>query len=140
MTRERQMLYRKAGDPSQVRREGYDHWVDPPPLMVQRAVVAFLRSANAAEAVVTPEMRVDADFRLSGRVQRFERVIGGSSPHVTVELELTLVREEDGEPLLLGTYREDQEVGGGGIGDSVEAFAQALHQILERLVLDLPED
>ena len=140
MTRERQMLYRKADDPSQVRREGYDHWVDAPPLMVQRAVVEFLRSANAAEVVVTPEMRVDADFRLGGRVHRFERLVGGGSPHVTVELGLTLVREEDGEPLLLETYREDQGVAGGGIVDSVEAFNQALHRILERLLLDLPEE
>jgi ABC-type uncharacterized transport system auxiliary subunit len=140
MTRERQMLYRKADDPSQVRREAYDHWVDAPPLMVQRAVVEFLRSANAAEVVVIPEMRVGADFRLGGRVHRFERLDGGGSPHVTVELGLTLVREESGEPLLLETYREDQEAAGGAIGDSVEAFNQALHRILERLVRDLPEE
>ena len=138
MTRERRMLYRNASEPSQVRREGYDSWVDPPPVMVQRAVVAFLRSANAAEAVITPEMRLDADFRLGGRVDRFERLVGSGSSRATIELEFTLVRVEDREPLLLETYREHEDVSGSGAGDSVEAFSRALHRILERLVLDLP--
>ena len=88
MTRERQMLYRSASDPSQVKREGYDNWVDAPPVMVQRAVVEFLRSANAAEVVITPEMRLDADFRLGGRVHRFERLVGQGSSRVTIETPL----------------------------------------------------
>jgi ABC-type uncharacterized transport system auxiliary subunit len=139
MTLERLMLYREVSDPSRVRREGYDKWVDPPPLMVQRAVVKFLRSANAAEAVITPEMRLGAEFRLSGRVNRFERVVGEGSPRATIELEFSLVRLEDRELLLLGTYREGEEISGSGAGDSVEAFSRALHRILERLTLDLPE-
>jgi ABC-type uncharacterized transport system auxiliary subunit len=139
MTLERLMLYRSADDPSQVKREGYDQWVDSPPAMVQRALVEFLRSANAARLVITPEMRLDADFRLSGRLSRFERLVGQGSPRVTIELELTLVRLEDRELLLLETYREEEPAGGDGIGSSVEAFSRALHRILERLLLDLPE-
>jgi ABC-type uncharacterized transport system auxiliary subunit len=139
MTLERLMLYRNANDPSQVKREGYDQWVDSPPAMVQRAVVGFLRSANAARDVITPEMRLDADFRLAGRLSRFERLVGQGSPRATIELEFTLVRLEDGELLLLETYREEEPAGGDGIGSSVEAFSRALHRILERLSLDLPE-
>ena len=139
MTSGRQMLYRSESDPSQVKREGYDNWVDSPPVMVQRAVVEFLRSANAAEVVITPEMRVDSDFHLGGRVDRFERLVGQGSSRVTIELEFTLVRAEGREPLLLETYGEHEEVTGSGVGDSVEAFGRALHRILERLVLDLPE-
>jgi ABC-type uncharacterized transport system auxiliary subunit len=139
MTLERMMLYRNESDRSQVKREGYDRWVDPPPVMVQRAVVEFLRSANAAEMVITPEMRLDADFRLTGRVNRFERLVGEGSPRATVEIEFNLVRLEDRELLLLETYREEEEVAGRGVGDSAEAFSRALHRILERLALDLPQ-
>jgi ABC-type uncharacterized transport system auxiliary subunit len=139
MTLERVMLHRSADDPSQVRRAGYDYWVDSPPAMVQRAVVAFLRSANAAEAVITPEMRLDADFRLAGRVNRFERLVADGSDRATIELEFNLVRLEDHELLLLKTYREEEDVAGSEIGDSVEAFSRALHRILERLAADLPE-
>jgi ABC-type uncharacterized transport system auxiliary subunit len=139
MTLERRMLYRNAGDPSQVKREGYENWVAPPPVMIQLAAVEFLRSANAAEVVITPEMRFDADFRLGGRVHRFERLVGQDSSRATIEVEFTLVRVEDREPLLLETYREHEDVAGRGVGDSVEAFSRALHRILERLVLDLPE-
>jgi ABC-type uncharacterized transport system auxiliary subunit len=136
---ERLMLYRNESDPFQIRREGYDQWVESPPVMVQRAAVAFLRSANAAQMVITPEMRLDADFRLGGRVNRFERMIGGDAPRATIEVEFSLVRLEDRALLLQETYREDEEIDGDDIGDSVAAFSRALHRILGRLALDLPE-
>ncbi len=139
MTLERLMLYRSADDPSQVKREGYDQWVDSPPAMVQRALVEFLRSANAAREVITPELRLGADFRLSGRLDRFERLVGQGSPRATIEIEFTLVRLEDRELLLLESYREEEPADGDGIGSSAKAFSRALHRILQRLTLDLPE-
>jgi ABC-type uncharacterized transport system auxiliary subunit len=60
-------------------------------------------------------------------------------PPRTIELEFSLVRLEDRELLLLKTYREEEDIGGSGVGDSVEAFSRALHRILGRLTLDLPE-
>lgn len=133
---ERSMLYRRGDDPYRVRRTGYDRWVDPPTLMIQRAVVEFLRSANLAEVVITPEMRLDADFRLAGRVNRFERVLGEEPPRASVEIEFNLVRLDDRELLLLETYREE-EIAEGGFGGSPDAFSRAVRRILERLVLDL---
>jgi len=138
-TLERLMLYRTESQSFQVRREGYDQWVEPPPVMVQRAAVAFLRSANAAQTVITPEMRLDADFRLGGRVNRFERLIGKDAPRVTIEVEFSLVRLADRELLLQETYREDEEIDGDDVDESVEAFSRALHRILGRLMLDLSE-
>lgn len=139
MTLERAMIYRDANDPSQVKRRRYDYWADPPPVMVQRELVEFLRSANAAEGVVTPEMRFDASFRLGGRLHRFELLLGRGSPRAAIELEFTLSRAGEREPLLLETYREQEEAAGSGVGESVQAFSRALHRILERLLLDLPE-
>jgi ABC-type uncharacterized transport system auxiliary subunit len=49
------------------------------------------------------------------------------------------VRLEDRALLLQETYREDEEIDGDDIGDSVAAFSRALHRILGRLALDLPE-
>ncbi len=139
MSLERSMLYRKEDDPYRVRREGYDKWADPPTLMIQRAVVEFLRSANLAEAVITPEMRLDADFRLAGRVDRFERVLGENPPRASVEIEFDLVRLGDRELLLLETYQEEEEIAEDDFGGSAEAFSRALQRILERLALDLQQ-
>ena len=94
---------------------------------------------QGAVAVITPEMRLDADFRLAGRVNRFERLVADGSARATIELEFNLVRIDDHELLLLKTYREEEDVAGSEIGDSVEAFSRALHRILERLAADLPE-
>jgi ABC-type uncharacterized transport system auxiliary subunit len=139
MMLERPMLYRETDDPLRVRRDGYDQWVAPPPLMIHRALVEFLRSANLAEVVITPEMRLEADFRLAGRVNRFERLLGESPPRASVEVEFNLVRLDDRELLLLETYREEEDAPEDDFGSSAEAFSRALHRILERLALDLRE-
>jgi ABC-type uncharacterized transport system auxiliary subunit len=139
LTLERLMLYRDLADPTRVRRDGYDHWVEPPPAMVERALVEYLRARNLAEAVVTPEMHVAADYRLSGRVHRFERLVGEGPPRVSVELEFHLVRLGASELLLLQSYGEEQEVSGSEGGDSALAFSGALGRIFERLAADLPQ-
>ena len=139
MTLERLMLYRDLSEPSRVRREGYDQWVEPPPEMVERVLVEYLRARNLAEAVVTPEMHIAADYRLSGRVNRFERLVGEGPPRASVELEFNLVRLEARELLLLQSYREEEETSGSGAGDAAAAFSRALQRIFERLAADLPQ-
>jgi ABC-type uncharacterized transport system auxiliary subunit len=138
MTLERLMLRRDASEPSRIKRSSYHHWVDSPPRMVQRAVVEFLRSANVAETVITPELRLEADFRLAGRLNRFELFVGEGPPRAAIELEFTLVRLEDRELLLLETYREEEDTRGSAAGEAAEAFGRALHRILGRLAADLP--
>ena len=98
-----------------------------------------LRHVAFLHQVITPEMRLDADFRLAGRVNRFERLVADGSARATIELEFNLVRLGDHELLLLKTYREEEGAAGSEIGNSVEAFSRALHRILERLAADLPE-
>lgn len=139
LTLERLMLYRDLGEPTRVRQEGYDHWVEPPPAMVERALVGYLRARNLAESVVTPEMHVKADYRLSGRVQRFERLVGEGSPRVSVELEFHLVSLEAGELLLLQSYSEEEQASGNDGSAWAAAFSDALQRVFDRLAADLPQ-
>ena len=67
-----------AERPGSVRHASYDHWVDAPPALLQRALVSYLRAAGIANRVVTPEDRADPEWVISGHLERFERILGGS--------------------------------------------------------------
>ena len=137
LTGERPLLYSESGDSSQLHRHDYHRWADSPTTMIQAELVAYLRAAAAASVVATPDMRVEADWVVSGRIVRLERVLGGSPPRVVVELQLSVVREKGRELVLLESYREELEAGGSGIGRSVEGFNRALGAIFERFLADL---
>jgi ABC-type uncharacterized transport system auxiliary subunit len=87
---------------------------------------------------VTPAIHVESDYLVSGRIVRFERLLGGGESRVAVEIELTLLRKKERELLLLETYREERTAAGAGISASVTAFSQATGAIFERFVADIP--
>ena len=79
-------------------------------------------------------MRVNADFRLSGKAKRLERLIGGGPPRVFVELELALVRVSDDSLLVVDSYSEEVTATDGDVKAAVVALNQATARIFERFV------
>jgi ABC-type uncharacterized transport system auxiliary subunit len=134
----RRMLYRDAGRPGEVAQHTYHHWADPPNVMLQVQLVEYLRASGVATSVVTPSVHVDSDYRLTGRIVRLERILGSGTPRVVTEIEIALLRNDGNEVLLLETYRDEREAGGGGVGDSVAAFGEAVSSIFGQLVADIP--
>jgi ABC-type uncharacterized transport system auxiliary subunit len=137
ITSERLLLYRAAGDPTEVRRYAYHQWVDPPPLMLQVALANALRLAGVAGTVVTSDERLRPDYELGGRILELERRLD-DPPRVALELELSLTRRSDRALLLQRVYREERPAES-GVPDAVRAFDQALGALLRRLVADLAE-
>lgn len=134
----RRILYRDAANPGEIAQYTYHHWVDPPNVMLQEQLVTYLRDAGAAPSVVTPAVNVDADYRISGRLVRFERLLNGANPGVVVEIELVLTRRADDALLLLETYREERTAAGSGVSEAVDAFDAAVTAIFARFVADIP--
>ena len=85
--------------------------------------------------VVTPELGADAEYLLTCRIVKLERVLD-SPPHSAIELQLGLIRIADRRALMLKTYREAQPAAGNGVAASVDAYNQALSKILEHFVED----
>jgi ABC-type uncharacterized transport system auxiliary subunit len=137
LTGERPILYRHAEEGAEVRRHAYHRWVDSPTRMVQSQVARYLRAAGVAEAVVTPEMRANPDFVLSGTLVRLERVIGAGRPGVVVALQLGVVRESDHHLVFQRGYRSEREADGDAVADSADALNAALTEICRRIVADL---
>jgi len=134
----RRIVYRETASPGEITQHAYHHWTDPPNVMLQDQLVTYLREAGAASRVVTPAVYVESDYRIGGRLIRFERVLGASGVVVVIELELVLTRDSDNELLVLETYRDERTAGGPGVAESVEAFEAATTSIFERFLADIP--
>jgi len=135
----RRILYRTPDRPEEVAQYTYQRWADAPSIMVQDRLVDYLRAAGVATTVVTPAVRVDADYLIDGRIQRFEQLIGADGSRVVVEIELVLTRVEGRALLLLGSYREEREAPSSRVADAIQAFDAAVGAIFERFVAELPE-
>ncbi|HEY9078463.1 ABC-type transport auxiliary lipoprotein family protein [Magnetovibrio sp.] len=131
----RPLLFSEPGS-SAVSEYHYHFWIEAPPILLQNALVSYLRSTEVAERVVTPEMRVRPDYTIRGRVMRLETVKGESAIGIA-EFELSLRRESDGELLVLGEYRAEVPSGPNGVKTDVTALEKAVDKAFQDFVADI---
>ena len=137
LVRGRPLLYTNAAEGKAVRQHNYHHWVDSPARLVQGQLVAFLKDSDAARSVVTPGMRVRADFELIGRIQRLDRIFNTTGTGVVAALEFAVVRQSDRKLLLVDSYRAEVRTDDDTVGASVQAMNAALEQIFTTFAIDL---
>lgn len=130
------IVQRQAADSNELEPYAYHQWADPPTILLQNRLVAFLRETHAAPLVVTPELRAQADFAVLGRIAQLEHQTGGGSPRAVVELELAVSRESDRAVLLQRVYREEQPAAGPSIAQGVDAASAAVSAIFTRFLAD----
>lgn len=136
LTSERPVVYSEAGKPNEVKAYHYHFWIKPPTVMLRDELVSFLREARVADAVVTPAMRVQADYVLTGKIKHLEQVTGAAA-RTLLEIELGLRRPSDGKLLFLKSYRQENASGGKGVGAAVDSLNTALSIIYADFLRDL---
>lgn len=136
VTAGRPIVYSEAGKPYQVKEYHYHFWTQPPTVMLRDELIAYLRAAGVAKAVVTPEMRVAADYVLTGKIIRLEKVVGQPSKAV-LEIELGVRKATGGALIFLDTYRVESASDGPGVDDAVHALNAALSEVYGQFVADL---
>lgn len=114
----------------------YDFWHKPPGDMLRDAMIDFLRGSNAARNFVTPEMRADADYLLTGRIQALETV-RGPAPKAIVALELAMTDGKTGAVRLVRSYRVEVPASDGSVKAAVAAANQGVADIFARFLGDL---
>ncbi len=129
LLRERPLLYSTTGRAHEMQQHDYHYWMDPPPKMLQAQLVDYLRASGVAKAVVTPDLRVRPDYEITGRLKRFERLLGGGPTRVVAEIELAMVEIGRNQLLVIETYSAEVTA----VDDSVEASVLALDEALERI-------
>ncbi len=136
LLRERPLLYSTTGRAHEMQQHDYHYWMDPPPKMLQAQLVDYLRASGVAKAVVTPDLRVRPDYEITGRLKRFERLLGGGPTRVVAEVELALVEVERNQLLVIETYSAEVAAGDDSVEASVLALDEALARIFERFLAD----
>lgn len=114
----------------------YHFWVEPPVDLLQDAMVKFLRGANIASHVVTPELRMDEHYLLTGKIKRLERDLS-SGYNVALELELGLKRTVDDKILVLKTYSRLLKQNGENVHGAVQAINAGLADIYNEFLNDV---
>ena len=75
-----------------------------------------------------------ADYQVSGKVKRLERLLGGGPPRVVVELELALVRLSDNALLLVDNFGDEEPEDGSDVGSAVVALNKATRRVFDRFL------
>ena len=135
------LVYALDHDASRLRAYHYQLWLDPPPRLLQRRLIAALRAAGISR-VVTDQLptRMEA-MRVEGRIERLERVrnVDGTGWEVIVALVLRAEPSSNGRPWVIGEYHQRIAAGGDQVNDSVRAFGLALDRIGDQFVADLAQ-
>jgi len=132
----RPIVYAEAARPNELQEYSYDFWSEPPALMLQSELVSYLRAAHVADLVVTPGLRVNAAYQLSGRLRRLEQLVGDPT-QVLIEIEVAVRDNRLGRIVLLKTYRAEASPADATLPAAVDAFGKAFTGIAARLTADL---
>lgn len=131
----RSIVYTEPAQPHQVREYHYHFWIEPPTILLRDQLVAYLRAAKIAETVTTPEIRANADYVLTGRIIRLEK-IEGAAPKGALEIELGL-RSSGGKIVRLDVYKAEVPAENNSVEAAVRALNKALDQIYAKFSADL---
>ncbi len=134
LLRERPLLYSESGESYELQQHHYHYWNDAPPRMLQDQMVSYLRRSGVSGQVVTPDMRIRADYQVSGKVRRLERLLGGGPPRVFVEIELALLRLSDEKVLVVETFGVEAPAGDESVEAAIVALNRATAEIFDRFL------
>lgn len=136
LTAGRPIVYVEANDPNQLLEYHYHFWTQPPTVMLRDELVTYLRQAKIAGSIVTPEMRLDPQYVMTGRIRKMEQLLG--SPNRTrLELEISLRRPEDNKLLFFKSFTHEAVQTSPGVPAAVDSLNEALNIIYSDLLADL---
>lgn len=136
LTAGRPIVYVDTNDANQLLEYHYHFWTQPPTIMLRDELVTYLRASKIAETVVTPEMRLDPQYVMTGRIRKMEQVL--ASPNRTrLELEIALRQTHDNKLVFLKSYTHETAQTQPGVSAAVVALNEALNIIYSDLLADL---
>lgn len=134
----RPIVYIDSARPNEMLEYNYHFWAEPPSIMLRDQLVEYLRRTGIAETVVTEDLRVDADYSVTGKLKRLERFVG-ESPKVVIEIELGLRDNRDARLLHLSTYRGEAVPVGDSVSAAIDAFNAAFTDVCSLFARQLAE-
>jgi ABC-type uncharacterized transport system auxiliary subunit len=133
---DRAILFTDEGQTTHIESYNYDHWIYPPPYLIQQNMVRWFRQNRLAPTIVDDDRVSKPTFLVSGRIVRFERNVGAGAARADVELELEVASSAQGSPVLRKTYRATETA----TDSSMDAFVQSMGRALQRIYAELCKD
>ncbi len=135
---EQSILYATRPEGS-VKAYHYQRWNDPPIRLLQRRLIKRLREENVSPMVADRLPTSVRSLRVSGIIERFERVKRDDAWYAEVRLELRVDIGEEGLPAILKSYAASVPATSESIQASVRAFAQATDQAFAAFSAELAQ-
>lgn len=136
VTGERPLLYTANGG-TKLEQRNYAYWTELPTAMIRDQLVAYLRSAGAADQVAPTELRIGAAYRIQGEIKRLEQSAGKKNDIGVLELELSVIDESTDQLVLSKVYHAETPAADHSIDAAVAALNAGLQDVLKRFVADI---
>jgi len=133
---EQSILYQNSPE-GPVKAYHYQLWNDPPVRLLQRRLIRRLRNENMAPVIADRLPTNLNSVRVSGLLERFERVKENEVWSVVVRIEMRVDQGDQGLPILLESYEASEPTDGESIQATVRAFSRATDDVNARFVADL---
>ena len=132
----RPILFTGSAQSTEIQSYHYHFWTLPPSIMLQNAITAKLQQTNGAKSIVTPNLRIEPDYILAGKIFRFEQVKGAKN-QVIVSLELSLKNAKLESLIHLNTYSVEIPTRDASVASAVTAFSSGVDKIITAFLKDL---
>ncbi|GAB2174532.1 ABC-type transport auxiliary lipoprotein family protein [Dongia sp. agr-C8] len=136
VTGERPLLYTANGG-TKLEQRNYAYWTELPTAMIRDQLVAYLRSAGAADQVVPSELRIGANYRIQGDIKRLEQSAGDKNDSGIIELELSVIDQSTDQLIMSKIYRAETPSADHSIDGAVAALNAGLQDVLKRFAADI---
>lgn len=131
----RPLVYSKPGDKNELLEYYYHFWMEPPAVMMQNQFIKFMRNANVSETIVTPDMRINPAYIMTGKIRRMERIVDDNQ--VAFEVEVGLREAATNKVISLDIYGMQGPAEGSTVKDAVKAMDQLLAKVFQRVIDDM---
>jgi ABC-type uncharacterized transport system auxiliary subunit len=133
---DRAILFTHEGRDERLEAYSYEYWIYAPPRLIQEHMVGRFRESRLAPTIVDDDRGPDPAFVVSGRILRFEQILGRGGARADVELELEIAGAGQGRPLLRKTYRAVEPAA----DESMDAFVRSTGRALDRICAQFAKD
>jgi len=134
---ERAMLFASAQQPRELQQYHYQHWSEPPSVLLQEHLRASLEALALAPLVSDVALGEGVNFLLNGKILRLEKLTDGSQTKAVVALRLTLHKKKPFTIMLERNYSAEELLGDGSQNAYVAATEVALQRIYANFRADV---
>lgn len=126
---ERAMLFASAQQPRELQQYHYQHWSEPPAVLLQEHLRASLEAMALAPLVSDVAFGEGVNYLLNGKILRLEKLAENGQAKAVVGLRLTLQKKKPFALMLERTYSAEELFGDGNQNAYVAATEVALQRI-----------